>query len=79
MIQVSAPQQPAVVEIAVQNATGGSYMLQSTYYRNNQIQFETTRAVAWDEDPQEALSMLPSVQELTVAKVLSHTPLKCCR
>ena len=68
-MSVSVRQSPTVVEVVVQNATGGVYSLQSSYYKRNQIQFETTRPIAWNEDPTDALAQLPSIQQLSVSKV----------
>ena len=65
-ISVSAPQTPYIVEAAVTNASGGVYMLQAMYSVRHQPQFWTSRAIAWDENPAQALSRLSTLQDVEV-------------
>ena len=60
VISLSIPRKAKIVEIAAHNATGGVYGLQSSYYKRNQLQLETTETIRWDADPGEALSKLQS-------------------
>lgn len=74
-ISLSIPKKLKIVEISVQNATGGVYVLQSTFYRQNQQQFETSSTIRWDADPSQALSKLQSTKSANCTPVDFAFPL----
>ena len=68
-VALSIPKKPKTVELAVQNATGGVYVLQSSFHRKNQLQYDTSDTVRWDADPSQALSQLQPTASATCRMV----------
>ena len=74
-ISLSISKKLKIVEVAVQNATGGVYVLQSTFYRQNQQHFEISSTIRWDADPSQALSKLQSTRSANCMPVGFAFPL----
>ena len=72
LISLSVPYAPEVQTVMLRDTTGGTYYMQQPYYREGQVYYGVSRAIAWDENPTEALRMMMSGVEADIQARLSH-------